>query len=554
MNYLRRVPAFVWLWAVGLQVLFALPYAAGLALCPSGARFGGFVYNPDDPYVYLSWMRQAASGHILFRNLFTLEPQKGLSFHTLFLMLGAVSHSTGLPLIAAYHGARLLCGIVLVLELWALVSRLEDSTIRRPWMLSFLCVGSGLGWAWFLFSSPIMGRASDFGLSTDIWMTETVPFLSMMLSPLFSAALCLIVGFFLLLLRAEETGKARWAVGAGLAGLVMGNIHSYDVLLVMPVWGIYLVALAVRARRGRDVWTDWRPTAAWLRFGVAIGLTCPSVAYQWWVLHAEPVFRDRANVPTLSPAPWLYLLGAGAVITVPLAVVYIRERGWTSCALWAVTWCAVAVLAPYVPLSFQRKLAIGLDIPFLLLGGGGLSILVEQVSRRRPGAGRVVGLVLVATGALTNLCFMSSVLQLLAANQNNVEPMAPLYVPDVEWNAMRWLKEHSRRQERVLSLPWMGNIIPSATGDAVFVGHWGETAGFASKYHTALSFFTGAMSPAAGGALLRDNRIDYVYYGEMEQATSERLGAGKPPDAPGLSLAYAGGAPPAVVYIYRVTR
>src|ERR1051326_3181634 len=111
LNPTRRI-SFPLLWALALQFALAAPYLLVLALAPPGRRFVGLIYNPDDPFVYLSWMRQAADGHWLLHNLFTLEPQRGLSFHLLLLVLGKIAAITGLPLIVIYHLCRALLGVV----------------------------------------------------------------------------------------------------------------------------------------------------------------------------------------------------------------------------------------------------------------------------------------------------------------------------------------------------------------------------------------------------------------------------------------------------------
>jgi hypothetical protein len=44
---------------------------------------------------------------------------------------------------------------------------------------------------------------------------------------------------YLLTLRAQESGKLRYAFGAGLAAMLLANIHTYDVLplnAVLLLW------------------------------------------------------------------------------------------------------------------------------------------------------------------------------------------------------------------------------------------------------------------------------------------------------------------------------
>ena len=522
-----RSPHFRYLlqWAIGMQVFFAVLYLAGLALTPEGQRFGGFLYNPDDPYVYLSWMRQAFEGHILFRNLFTLEFQRGVSFHVLFLAMGSASALLHLPLIVIYHTGRFVFGVVFVFVLGGVIAEVEPLEDRQRWMLPLALLGSGLGWVYYLACSPMLDRMKNLDMPTDLWMTETIPFLSLMLSPLFACALCLLLGAFLCILRAERLGSVGWAVGSGACLLLLGNIHSYDILVFHPVWIVTLSAFTIRRGWTVHQWTRWRWPASWGRYLLAAFVGSPSVIYQWWVYQVEPVFHSRAGVPTLSPLPWFYLLGVGFGLL--LAALLVRRGAMNAAATWAGLWCLLALLLPYAatpagPISFQRKLAIGLNLPFLLLAGAYLSARLAGIDVPFRKLRAPIGGAVIVVGALSNACFCFSVLLMLARNQNNVFPMAPLYIPIPEERAMAWLHEHHRAGDVVLSMPWMGNIIPSESGDAVFVGHWGETADFGGKLTSADRFFAGKMSPGLVGDFLKSNGIRYVYRGTAEKVLARQ--------------------------------
>jgi len=529
----RSFWSFAWKYAAALEIVLALPYIAALALTPHSYTFTGMIYNPDDPYVYLSWMRQAVDGRWLFRNLFTLEPQRGLYFHVLFLFLGKIAGVTHTPLTVVYHLSRVVLGIVLCLELGALARTLSDKIYRQRWMLVFITLASGLGWTFCVGASPLLSVAQDLTkLPTDLWMTETVPFLSMLLNPLFVCAYCLLLGTFLLMIRGEREGRMRWAAAAGVCALLLGNIHSYDVLILNPVWVVYLLALSARPDLARTAWPGWRRSAAWRRYVVMGFISCPSVAYQWWTLQNEPVFKARALVPTLSPPVEYFLLGVGLLL--PLAVLGFWQRRRDPVAVWLAIWCALGLALPYFPLSFQWKLSFALDLPYLALASIPVGGWIERARRYRVDAGRAAGIAFITVGFLSNACFLGAILQLLVTNQSHVPP--PLYVDPADYAAIQWLRKHHHTGATVLSLPSMGNLIPADTGDAVYVGHWGETADFKQKLQTAARFFSGGEAPDTALAFLRANGIDYVFDGPNEQ----RLAAGQDPVAfiPGLSIVF----------------
>src|SRR5262249_34554113 len=144
--------------SLGALTLLAasLPYLFGLASTPTGDVYTGLAYNIDDTAVYLSWMRQVVNGSLFQRNLFAVEPQKGMVINLFGLLLGGFAKITGLPLVLVYHLFRVLFGGLL---LWA-VYRLIQTTIKedraRRLAFALVCVASGLGW---LFGGFDTGKA-----------------------------------------------------------------------------------------------------------------------------------------------------------------------------------------------------------------------------------------------------------------------------------------------------------------------------------------------------------------------------------------------------------
>src|SRR5437588_5068223 len=105
-------------WVIGIAIfamaITLLPYLFGYSLLGLNPRFGWYSwlgYNLDDSCVYLSWMRQAADGHLFQRNLFTTQPQIGHQVNLFFLALGSVARFSHLPLTAVWHLARILLGV-----------------------------------------------------------------------------------------------------------------------------------------------------------------------------------------------------------------------------------------------------------------------------------------------------------------------------------------------------------------------------------------------------------------------------------------------------------
>ncbi len=517
-------------FAVGALTLLlaSAPYLWGYLLTPPGRIYTGFAYNIDDTAVYLSWMRQAENGHFFLRNQFAVEPQRGVLFNLFFYLLGSVVRVTHLPAVAVYHGARVICGALL---LWAVAALLRE-TLReeraRRTAFALVCVSAGLGFVW-----AGNGGTAEQG-PVDSWQPEAITFLSLYYAPLFIAALALMAVFMRAMLRAERTGRLRDTWPAALSGALLGNFHSYDVIHLFAVWGVYRIVTDVSARR-----LDRR---GWLRL-VLVGLaTLPTTAYQYWALQVEPVFFERALVSsTRSPALWQILSGYGLVAAAAFAAImwmlFRLRRGrrllpestpdspFTSRAAFRflAVWAVVGIAIAYVPVTFQRKLLMGAHLPLCALAG----VLAAQAATARL-RGNLPSIALAAFVSFTiptNLWFLQRDMDRLAANVSST-PHRP-YLTRNEWDALQWLKRNTRASDAVLVgldptshrrfphfalYPHLSVYVPAFAGNVVYNGHWSETARFEEKMGRASRFFHAATPDTFRQRFLRENNIRYVLY------------------------------------------
>lgn len=460
-----------WKWALavslGIVFLASIPYLFGYAVAPPGHSFIGLTHNVDDALVYLSWMRQAADGHFFARNLFTTEPQIGHSFNLLFYALGRFSALTHLPLTAVFHLARVVFGVGLLLLIYAF-ARLWISDLRmRRLALIVAGLSSGIGW--------LVPVGQGFDRSVDLWQPEAITFLSIYLSPLFSFSLILMLGSLYLLYLHSRIGQVRYAVAAGVLLLLLGNVHSYDVMPIGIAWALYAIVSLLRRPR------NLRPAFGGL---IAAVIGAPSVAYQVYTYLHEPVFRLRADVPTLSPSVVFYILGFGLLI--PLAALGLRRlRSDRVDHALLVCWVLAALGAAYLPVSFQRKLLMGVHIPVSILAAVGLAVVIAKMRGR---AAIALAALMVILLIPSNVAFMARDMARVTANEAHTTAHAP-FIADEEIAALQYLRLHSGADDIVLAQPWFSSLVPAYTGRMVYCGHWGETVRFGEKLREILSFF-----------------------------------------------------------------
>lgn len=542
-----------WVLGLGLTVmaLTLLPYLIGASLS-AGRQYMWLGYNLDDSCVYLSWMRQAADGSTRAFNLFTTEPQKGMPLNPLFLVLGRFAGITGLPMLAVYHGARILFGVAFIGILWRLACQTIADTHARKYGLLLLCFSAGFGWLplpWqMLPTSPTCPPAP-----IDMWQPEAITFLSLYLSPLFVFSLALQAGILSLLLEAERQSRARYAIFAGLGGFLLGLVHSYDVISVSAVWFVYLLISTFRPLPGAP------PSLASRRLGYALlagALTAPSVAYIYIQYRTEEVFRARADVATLSAPLYWVVLGYG--LTLILACVAVRilisrqrrhsdseESASAASPVWTtgvdatrllIVWAIMNIAVAYLPgIAFQRKLLQGTHIPIALLAGIGMASLLQN---RVPIALRRSVLVIPITLfllALSNIRFVVRDITNYTINRSQTMQQRP-YLERGELEALNWLKANTPPEAAIQPLPWvlvmdvdgrtrsgvydssLACFAPGLIHRKVYCGHWGETPDFGSKLNT-MSRFTHPMTDdTERQAILRSMKVDYLLFSQLRVA------------------------------------
>ncbi len=494
-------------------ILASLPYALAYAITPPGARFVGTACNIDDYCNYLSWVRQCMDGRFFFHNQFTTDPQRDLEFNLFFWILGRTAALLHLSPQAALQIARVGGGAALLGLIYKFYQAAVPRNVRaRLTAFAFACLSGG--WGWLLW--PVWHDKNGYGSPVDAWQPEAFTFLTLYTSALMTCSTAFIVVALYCLLRGEQTGQWKYAVGAGVCGAILGNIHSYDVLHLAAAWGLFLVAWTV-LQRGRGV------AASWGRGVLALGLTLPTTVYQYLILQREAVFRARADVPTLSPPFWHYALGYGVVFllaalilprfvnNLPRFVNKLNSRqmefATVQTALLVLCWAIGGLAVIYLPVAFQRKMIMGTHIPLCLLAGLG-AVLITQ--RFTPRIQNFVLASLVLLSVPTSLLFLSRDMTHLTENRSETQ-QAP-FLPDALVNCYGWLRTHTPSDTAIVGFPTLCAALPGFAGRTVWAGHWGETPQYGTKV-SEFAHFTEADTPdSERRAFLAQTHAQYLFY------------------------------------------
>ncbi|MGC8833046.1 MAG: hypothetical protein ACP5R4_03245, partial [Armatimonadota bacterium] len=455
---------------------------------------------PDDAYVYMSWMRQAAEGSVLLDNLFTTDPHPGRFFNLLFLILGWFAKVTGLSVLGVFHTARVVFGFCFLITTYAVLRTMIRPLPARKVGYLLVCFSSGVGW---LFARRVPNSP------IDLWQTEAVSFLCIYQNPLFLAALTAMLLTFLLAFKGVESGKLRWWIAAGVPAGLLANFHSYDIIQLLGTLTCYLILRWLALKKAAP--------AELLGLAVAAAFSAPGVAYQLRLYQTDPVFRARALVPTGSAHPMYVLLGYGLLVPLLVfgaaALVRRADTKERDALRFLTVWSAVPILLSYIPVSFQRKILMGAHIPISMLAGVGVEYLREK---SRLSITTAAGLAVLLT-CFTNLRWMHQAVSNIQNNQT--ESGQRIFLTPQEMEALRWLNKNWRGSN-LLAMPLAGisGYAPALAGCKVYAGHWGETPAFSQRLRAVRKFYMPWTSDKWRFELLSKAKIQFVFVGPAERA------------------------------------
>lgn len=482
-------------WIAFVVAVSSLPY---LFLWRSGGRFGSSdgVYAwilppyPEDLLSYLSWVKQAADGALLFHLKFTQIEHGAVIFQPVFLLAGWLSVLLGLD-----AGATLFLvlrplavgGFLWALYRFALVFPLSHG---ERWTFLWLTVcASGLG---ILFGPQPLRPA-------DLWMPEFNTLWTLVWNPLFAVSLTLMLLVFILVARAEEGRAAGSFLAAGALTGLLAFVHPYDVVttgLVVVVWTLY------RYRR-----RSLAPLLLYAFVAVPPGLVQAGISMGHPLLSAH---RERGGMASPSPLSYAVAFGLPGLLAA-FGALRARRDGRLGALSLAWLWLLVSLASAYAPVWFQRKLVMGVHVPACLLAAIGLVRLADAASCGR----RSLRATFIAAVALATT----------PTHFHNARRMAEIVSSDITAyyrapgvdRALRWLDQEVPPDAVVLAHPSLARAIPGASGQFVTHGHWAQSVDLREQRRRIGLLFgpRSSWEPDRKQAELRASRVGYVFVDEV---------------------------------------
>jgi hypothetical protein len=485
-----------WAW-IALATLLVVAIAAWPYLLayhvPPDHAFTGVLVNPADGNSYFAKMREGWRGDWLFTLPYTAQPGGGALIFTYYLFLGHVARWTGASLDFIYGLARALGGLALLLSAYAFIAHFAQAIRWRVLAWLLFAFGSGLGWL-----------AVPFGAFTsDLWVPEAIPFLSVFVNAHFALALALMLWILLWTLPGLETGPVTLMRLAAVA-LMTTLLAQVQPLALINIGLTLAGVLAWRLWQRRLSWMVLLPA---LVFGV---MAVPWVAYDALVSRFNPVLAQwNAQNLTPSPAVWDLALAGGVPLLLAIAggIIALRRRSDQDAILLA--WLCLGGLALYAPFDLQRRLSLGLWMSLSLLAVTGLreGLWPRLATRWRPLALAALALVVLPSNLLVYFATVAAV--------GRRDPA--IFMTQSEAAALSWLSAQAAPGSVVAASPQLSLFIPARSDAAVVYGHPFETVQATEHKQAVLDFYAGRLPNFVG-----QYRVAYIVLGARER----QLGSG----------------------------
>ncbi|MFA6392170.1 MAG: hypothetical protein WCW66_05520 [Patescibacteria group bacterium] len=488
-------------------IVTSIPYIFGLIRTPDGSFYTGIhALTPGDTNVYYSYIEQVKQGEIIFRDLYTSEIQDAPLINPFWFIIGLFGKITHLPTWLTLQISRLVLAAVFVMVAYIFISYIFIEKSKRKLALIILLFSSGFGGALAPFLEQLKYYSDGYyHWPMDLWVPESVTFLSLFHLPhiIFSSILSLVV--FLFALLSFETDKFRYSILSGVAALFWFSFHPFHFFTLVVVLSVYLFIHGISTKKF--------PTSFLKHALIIILMSLPAVIYQYAIIAGDSVISGRAEQNLLlTPSWWLVVVSYGFVgILALLGVVRVlkqQDRKWFFIAIWFV----VQTLLLYAPLSFQRRLSQNLHFPMALLALFALGYIVKRY--KDINLIKYVSSNKIILGTLFVLFFSFSNIYALANDillyRNMSYPF--FYLSSDYKDAFRWLKDNAQKEDSVLS-EWIdGNFIPGYSGRTVYIGHDVETVDFEYKEKQVEWFFQNNLDLEEKKEFLTTAGLDFIFF------------------------------------------
>jgi hypothetical protein len=451
-----------------------------VSLNSGGSVFGGFLINPVDGHSYLAKMQQGFQGNWRFELPYTARAGSGAYLFLFYLGLGHLGRIFGMPLVLVFHIFRVLGAVFLVRVLYQFNTRLFENKRYQNTGFAVSVLGSGLGW-----TAVLVGM-----FTSDFWVAEAYPFLSMYTNPHFT------IGLALMIMALMPDRKTSLPVDMAL-GVILGIIQPFAVVIVLVVRAGCLVMQMIDRKAPGKRLLDSRVLFPIIAFALGGGSV---LLYQYWSILADPVL-SMWNAQNITQSPGFLDLAISLSPAIILAVLGAKAAWKDNQGKKLVIWAGTSLFLALIPWNLQRRFLTGIYVPI-----AGISIFgLIEIERMKEILFKKTVVALLVLSIPTNLIVIASGIQAAV----KLDPQ--IYQEEFIYSALDWIGDHAAEDAVILADEEMGLLIPSRTGRNVIYGHPFETVNAGQEIEFVREFFENDQEDHFYNQNILNREVDYIF-------------------------------------------
>lgn len=496
------------------------PYVFAVNQAQTNYVFGGFLFNTMDGNSYLAKLYQGWSGEWNFTLPFTSESGQGSHLFLFYIFLGHLARELGINLLLMFHLARALGTVVMLIALYNFIKVVLPNNNTSIVVFAFTSFGSGLGWIALIFG----------GFTSDFWVAEMYPFLSAFANPHFQFGLAIMLWMLTQRGCYQSDRVIVFAVKYFIAALILSITSPFHIVIVFVIytalifWDMWdsfykginygLFSRSINFRKLFRTNLKKYPKLIWIMLG-----GFPYIIYIIWLLRNDALIYQW-HIQNLTPSMplWDIFIALSPAIILAFAGVKKYFNFNKDYGKLMIVWGAVCLGFAFIPVGLQRRFLAGIYIPITVLAVIGIVVIKDLLSRRL----RIYKPFLLLTIMIFIMIIPTNIILLISSVQA-VSVHSELFLHVEEINAFNWIEENTKSDALILGAPISGLFIPGYTGRRVVYGHPFETVNAEEKKSWVLDYFRceGDFETLdEGQSLLKNNNIDYVFYGPREKELS----------------------------------
>jgi hypothetical protein len=461
-------------------IMVTMPYIYAFQASDSSHVFGGFLINPIDGHSYLAKMQLGYRGEWKFTLPYTAEKGEGAFLFLFYIFLGHLARILNADLIVIFQIARVAGAIFLLWSLRRFILNIFSQARERIIWFIISAMGAGLGWIAVLFGM----------FTSDFWVAEAFPFLSIYTNPHFTIGL----GLMLIVLAASRGLSPLVSLSLGL---ILGIVQPFAVVIVAMVLFVSS-AFDLTSTTGtffqRIVKSKLAEKAIFFSIGGG-GI----LGYQLYVIYNDPLLSNW-NIQNITPSPQALDLFISLSPCLVLGLFGLKNAWETEQGKLMILWTFLSLGLIIVPWNLQRRFMTGIYVPISCLAVFGLRTLNDKVNI----SNRISMILLIIFALPTNWIIIYSGLQA----SNTLDPA--IYLDSGLVEAFDWIEDNIPHESVFLTDEITGLYIPSWTGRRVVYGHPFETVNAEVQLDYLDDFFDKKLSGDNVTPQLTERGVDYV--------------------------------------------